>query len=308
MKMTDRLLATVLSTVGTRMATAPDVALTDKTLTAPERLGVPTRHGEVTCYVTWPSPDAPLARNGAAPPVHLNIHGGAFIVGSPRQDDHLVRAMAGEAGVVVVNIDYSAGTRARYPRAHEECFDVLRWAHDAGPQRGWDSSRISISGTSAGGNLALGVLEQARRAGGPRVAAAGLVVPAVDMTAQPETYVPPAGSTGKPFVGPTLVRILQGHYFADASRRGEPVASPGLAGLEQLRGLPPLLVFAAEKDSLRPAIERYVEQVRAAGVPVDYRCMPGVDHPYTNQPGKDGVPALRETSALLTDFLVRHLS
>ena len=305
MRPTDRLLAVLLSSAGTRLTKAPDVELTGRTLAAPEHLSVPTRHGDVTCYVTWPAPEAPLATEGGALPVHLNFHGGAFIVGAPRQDDHLVRAMAGEAGVAVVNVDYSAGTRVRYPRAHEECFDVLQWVHDTGAERGWDPTRISMSGTSAGANLALGVLELARRAGGPQVAAAALIVPPVDLTIPPEAHVAPPGSTDRPFVGPTLVRILHGHYFADASRRGEPLASPGRTGTDEAGNLPPLLVLSAEKDSLRPAIERYVERVRAAGGNVDYRCLAGVDHAYTNQPGSGGVPALRETSRLLTEFLVR---
>ncbi len=308
MKLTDRLYANFLSAVATRVVRAPAVSLTDRIVTAPERLLVPTRHGDVPCYVTRPALDAPLARGGGAPPVHLNFHGGAFIVDSTRQDEHLVRGLAGEAGVVVINVHYSAGTKVRYPQAHEECFDVLHWVRNAGQQHGWDSGRVSLSGTSAGGNLALGVLELVRQAGDPQVSAAALIVPTVDQTVPPEAHVAPPGSTDAPFVSPALVRIVHGYYFADASRRAEPLASPGRGGPEQFGALPPLLVFGAEKDSLRPAIERYVEGVRAAGVDVDYRCMPGVDHDYTNQPGKDGVPALRETADLIARFLVRRLS
>jgi acetyl esterase/lipase len=120
----------------------------------------------------------------------------------------------------------------------------------------------------------------------------------------PEAYVAPPGTTEKPFVSPRLARIIHGHYFADATRRAEPLASPGLAGPEQLQTLPPLMIFAAARDSLRPPIER----LHAAGVDVEFRCMPGVDHGYTNQPGKDGVPALQETARLISQFLVRHHS
>ena len=308
MKLSDRVYARALSTVATRLVKAPAVSLTERAVEAPELVVVPTRHGEVRCYVTRPARDAPLARDGRVPPLHLNFHGGAFIVGAPRQDEHLVRAFAGEAGVVVINVDYSAGPAVRYPRAHEECFDVLQWACSVGTERGWDPGSTTLSGTSAGANLALGVLELARRAGGPSVAAAALVVPPVDQTIPPEEYVAPPGSTDKPFVSPRLARVLHGHYFADATRRGEALASPGQADGELLASLPPLLVLAAEKDSLRPATERYVERLRAARVDVDYRCMPGVDHGYTNQPGKDGIPALRQTAQLISEFLVRHHS
>ena len=66
---------------------------------------VPTRHGDVRCLVTRAAADAPLAAGDAVPPVHIHLHGGACLVGGPRQDDHLVRGTAGEVGATVVNVD-----------------------------------------------------------------------------------------------------------------------------------------------------------------------------------------------------------
>ena len=94
-----------------------------------------------------------------------------------------MRLIAGEVGAVVVNVDYSRAPKVRFPHAHEECFDVLRWVAASGADMGWDGGCISISGGSAGGNLALGALEQAHRAGGAPARAAVLVVPAVDVSA-----------------------------------------------------------------------------------------------------------------------------
>ncbi|HEX2578604.1 MAG TPA: alpha/beta hydrolase fold domain-containing protein, partial [Aquihabitans sp.] len=110
--------ARLLSSVATRLIKAPEVVLTRREVGAPATVLVPTRHGDVRCSVTRAAVDAPLARDTARPPVHINIHGGAFLVGAPQQDEHLVRAIAGEVGATVVNIDYSASPRTRYPRAH----------------------------------------------------------------------------------------------------------------------------------------------------------------------------------------------
>jgi acetyl esterase len=118
--------ARLLSTVVTRVITAPSIALTTRHVAEPETVHVPTRHGDVRCHVTRPAADAPLARGPGAPPVHVNFHGGAFLIGAARQDDHVVRGIAGEVGATVVNVDYSTAPRARYPQAHEECYDVLR--------------------------------------------------------------------------------------------------------------------------------------------------------------------------------------
>ena len=306
-----QLQARFLSSFVTRVIKAPQLDLTTRQVSAPELVMVPTRHGAVRCYITRAASEAPLAQHTDAPPVHINIHGGAFLIGAPRQDDHLVRAIAGEAGATVVNIDYSTAPKARYPQAHEECYDVLRWVRRSGSSMGWDDQRVSIGGGSAGGNLALGALELARRAGDPAVRACVLVVPTVDQTIPPEQYTSPLptveGRVDRPFVSPRLARVIQETYFADASRRAEPLASPVL-GEDEIAALPPLLVISAEQDSLRPQIERFVDKARTKGVPVTYRCFPGVDHDFPVRPKAHAQPALRELAEMMCTHLIRHLT
>ena len=156
--LTDALFARFLSTVATRLVKPTVVNLTSRPVATPRAVTVPTRHGDVRVFVTRPAADAPLALAGQAPPVHLHFHGGAFLVGAPWQDEHLVRLVAGEVGAVVVNVDYTTAYGTRFPRPHEESYDVLRWVRASGKTMGWDAGRVSVSGVSAGGNLALGVV------------------------------------------------------------------------------------------------------------------------------------------------------
>ncbi|WP_448612798.1 alpha/beta hydrolase [Modestobacter sp. URMC 112] len=309
-KVADHLKARFLSSVATRMVKPPAISLTDRDVAEPEAVLVPTRHGEVRCFVTRAAAGAPLAAGTAPPPVHIHLHGGAFLVGAPRQDEHLIRGIAGEVGATVVNVDYSTWPQGRYPRAHEECYDVLRWVRSSGDAMGWDSTRVSISGISAGGNLALGALELARRAGDPAPRAAVLIVPSVDQTIPPEQYTSPLPSAAAtpPFVSPSLVRLVQGFYFADASRRAEPLASPGLGGSEEFAALPPLLVVTAERDSIRRQDERFVEKARGNGVPVTYHCAAGVDHGFPQSSKKQDEPAIRELAELVRAHLTEHLA
>ena len=296
----DRVNAWFLSHVATRLIKPPAISLTARVVGEAEVVQVPTRHGSVRCLITRPATAAPLA--GATPPVHVNFHGGAFLIGAPRQDEHVVRLIAGEVGAVVVNVDYSRAPKVRFPHAHEECFDVLRWVAASGADMGWDGGRISISGGSAGGNLALGALEQARRAGGPSVRAAVLVVPAVDVSAPLDTYV---SDIPDPFVGPPLVRTMQNAYFPDEAQRRDPLASPALAG-EALAALPPLLVMTAQHDSLRPQQERFVSNVRALGVKVTYRCFDGVDHDF-NLSERTPQAVWNEFKSFVTSHLLTYL-
>ena len=308
--LTDSLFARFLSTVATRLVKPTPVSLTSRAVAAPETISIPTRHGNIRAFVTRPADEAPMAADLDAPPVHLHFHGGAFLVGAPRQDEHLVRVIAGEVGATVVNVDYTTAYGTRFPRAHEESYDVLQWVRASGQAMGWDSERISVSGVSAGGNLALGVLEQARRAGDPPLRAAALIVPFVEAAAPPEQYSSPlpAGSGAPaPFVSARLVRVSQSAYFADTSRRTDPLASP-LRNEVGMAALPPTLVVAAEQDSVRPFDERFVEQARAAGAPVTYRCIAGVDHGFPQSSKPEHAPALRELAEALRAHLTEHLA
>ncbi|MGB9998635.1 hypothetical protein ACPMJQ_29400 [Streptomyces pseudogriseolus] len=81
-----RLRAFFLSKVVTRIIKAPPVEVTRRHVDEPQVVAVLTRHSDVRCFVTRPAADAPLAQNAPRPPVHVNIHGGAFLIGAPRQD------------------------------------------------------------------------------------------------------------------------------------------------------------------------------------------------------------------------------
>jgi acetyl esterase len=294
--------ARLMSTVATRLIKPPSVSLSDRVVPAREIVEVPTRHGSVRCYVTRPAPDAPLAAGAAAPPVVINFHGGGFFIGNPLQDDHLVRGMAGEVGCVVINVDYSVSPRVRFPHALEEGFDVLTWVANSGEAQGWDGDRIALSGASAGGNLALGVLALAGRESGPAVRTAVLMVPAVDQTLTPEQLKSPLE---KPFVNADLLRMVDVAYLDDATDRRDPLVSPAFLG-DELKAFPPLLVFTAEYDTFRPFIDRFVDDARRRGVAVDQRMFEGVDHGFyydTSTPA----PMLRSLMASIRDHLLTRL-
>jgi len=97
-QLADSLQAHSLARVVTRLINAPSVALTRRDVAEPERVLVPTPHGDVPCHITRAAPGAPLAAGTAGPPVHVNPHGGAFLIGAPQQDDHLVRGTRAPAG------------------------------------------------------------------------------------------------------------------------------------------------------------------------------------------------------------------
>lgn len=246
-------------------------------LPGPERRTVPTRHGRVKV-------DVYRAAGATSPAVHVHFHGGAFIMRYPRMDDFFCRHLAAEAGVTVVNVDYLAAPRVRYPVAHEQAHDVVAWLSQHGGEWGLDAGRLSVGGFSGGGNLAASACLQARDHGTAAPRLQLLAVPSLEVAGDVDDKT---STIARPMITPGLLRVVRGTYFKDASRRAEPYASPLLA--ESVAGLPPAVVFTAEHDLLRREGDAYADRLAAEGLLVEHRVVPRRDHYFLD--GNDPVQA-----------------
>lgn len=87
-------------------------------------------------------------------PTVLHIHGGGWTGGS--RESVILRALPYlEMGFAVVNISYRLARVAEAPAAVEDCLCALRWVIRNAKEYGFDTSRIVVTGYSAGGHLAL---------------------------------------------------------------------------------------------------------------------------------------------------------
>ncbi len=243
-----------------------DLRLAGNDLPRPERRRVPTRHGRVRVHVYRPP-------GVDDPAVHVHLHGGAFIMRYPQMDDFFCRFVVARARVAVVNVDYLAAPRVRYPVAQEQTHDVLAWLGEHAGEWGLDAGRVSIGGFSGGGNLAASACLQARDRGSaaPRLQVLG--VPSLDVAG--DIHGKPS-TIANPMIGPDLLQLVRATYFRDAQRRSEPYASPLL--VDSVAGLPPTVVLTAEHDSLRAEGDAYAARLADAGVPVEHHVVPGRDH------------------------------
>jgi len=84
-------------------------------------------------------------------PLIINIHGGAFRMGSKEQDvplDYLPR------GYAVASINYRLSQHAVFPAQIEDCKTAVRWLRAHAAEFGLDPKRFAAWGASAGGHLA----------------------------------------------------------------------------------------------------------------------------------------------------------
>ena len=194
------------------------------------------------------------ARNDAA---LLYLHGGGYVIGSPRSHRHLVAEIAGHAGVPALVPDYRLAPEHPHPAAVEDGVAAYRWLLD----REVAPERIVVAGDSAGGGLTVATLIAARDEGLPMPAAAACLSPWVDLAATGRSYETKAESD--PLVMRHRLQWMAAAYL-DGAAPETPLASPLHAELE---GLPELLIQVGSEEILLDDSTRLAARAEAAGVP-----------------------------------------
>jgi len=99
--------------------------------------------------------DLYLPRGQQSPrPTLIQIHGGGWVGGS-KEANSLTFLPYLEMGWAVVNVEYRLGRVGLAPAAVEDCLCALRWIIRNAEQYNIDTSRLVVTGYSAGGHLAL---------------------------------------------------------------------------------------------------------------------------------------------------------
>jgi acetyl esterase/lipase len=107
-------------------------------------------HGSRNHLDIWRRPD--LDRGGRAP-VLLQVPGGAWMVGSKRQQAYPLMSHLAELGWVCVAINYRLSPRSTWPDQIVDVKRALAWTKEHIAEYGGDPDWIAITGGSAGGHL-----------------------------------------------------------------------------------------------------------------------------------------------------------
>ncbi|HEX7008033.1 MAG TPA: alpha/beta hydrolase [Alphaproteobacteria bacterium] len=219
---------------------------------------------------------APQAAAGGKPlPALVYFHGGGWVFGNLDSHDAICRTLADRADCRVVSVDYRLAPEHKFPAAFYDCTQAARWVASNAGALGVDPARLAVGGDSAGGNLAAAAAIAAREAGGPAIAFQLLIYPATDMAADTESKR--LFATGHLLTAEAIARC-RGHYLNNLNEAGDWRASPARA--PSLANLPPAFIQTAEFDPLRDEGKAYAEALEAAGVPVAYKCYPGMLHGF----------------------------
>ena len=208
--------------------------------------------------VNVPAAPAEWLRAPSAVPgrVVLYLHGGGYVIGSPRSHRHLAAAIAGAAGASALLLDYRLAPEHPFPAAVEDATAAYRWLLDQATA----PEHIVIAGDSAGGGLTVATVLALREARVPLPAGGVCISPWVDLTCSGASYATKAAAD--PIVRRAGVEEMARAYLGATPPR-TPLASPLFA---DLRGLPPLLIHVGSDEVLLDDAVQLAERAKAAGV------------------------------------------
>ena len=102
---------------------------------------------------------------GESSGVYLHIHGGGWVLGAADLSDVGNEAMATEAGVTVVSVDYRLAPEHPYPAGVDDCVAAALWLVENCVKE-FGTSNLTIGGESAGANLAAATLLRVKEESG----------------------------------------------------------------------------------------------------------------------------------------------
>ncbi|WP_420452984.1 alpha/beta hydrolase fold domain-containing protein [Ilumatobacter sp.] len=204
----------------------------------------------------------------------LYIHGGGYVLGSPRTHVAMCARLARRADAAITVIDYRLAPEHPYPAAIDDCVAAYRELASR-----VDPAVVAIAGDSAGGGAALATLCALRDAGDRLPACAYLQSPWTDLTA--------SGETVRTMVDDDV--MIDAATISETGRQyagDRPLDHPGVSPLfADLSGLPPTLIQTGTHEVLLSDSTRLADRLTESGVYNELDLADGLWHVYPSFAG-----------------------
>jgi len=211
----------------------------------------------------------------------LYIHGGGFIIGSPKSHRTITSKFSEITGCAVLAIDYRLLPEHKHMDSVEDCRSAYQWILNNGPDGPEPIQQLFMGGDSAGGNLVLSLTAWVRDQNLRAPEAVVALSPLTDSTFSGASINSNEATDVMlaPVLKPLkrLPRFLQSWWvvLAHRMRPSNPIVSPLLG---ELSNLPPILVQASEAEMLLDDARRYVYKACASGSQVKLQTWPDMVH------------------------------
>ena len=224
----------------------------------------------------------PKDASGPLPGV-LHLHGGGMILLNAAGPLYMRwRDELAHNRLVVIGVEFrnAAGTLGPYPfpAGLDDCTTALRWVAENKSRLG--ISKVIISGDSGGANLGLATAMKALRDGrlGDFDGIYALCPYISNAYATKPVELPSLEENDGAFQDCEMVSAMAKAYDPTGANATNPLAWPYHADLDDLRGLPPVVVSVNELDAFRDEGLAFYRKLMAAGVRATSRTVNGTCH------------------------------
>ncbi|MFF2555915.1 alpha/beta hydrolase [Nocardia sp. NPDC058058] len=227
----------------------------------------------------------------------LYLHGGGFVMGSPKMMRPLTGPLAVDMNTTVYALDYRLAPEHPHPAPIEDAVAAYR----ALLARGIPSERIAVAGDSAGGGLTLELGLRIRDQALPAPAVLGMICPLMDFS--PDSAAFHCGPTREPLLTPEVIAKCLDGYLPGVPAEQRRALSP-IYG--DLTGLPPIVLHSATDDPLSGDGRRLADMAAKAGAPLRHREYRKLWHVFHAMPMKPARAAVGDLAAMLAEGIYGH--
>ena len=224
--------------------------------------------------------------------VLMFFHGGGYCSGSIISHRRMVTEAGRAARMRTLAVAYRLAPEHPYPAAHEDAMTAWRFLR----RQGIAAHNIALGGDSAGGNLAITLINRLRAVGEEQPACAWLASPWTDLTISGASLA--TKDAVDPLIHKAYLEELADAYAPAPIDRKDPLISPLFSGLS---GFPPTLIQVGSAETLLDDAVRFARAAGLADVRVTLQVWPHMIHawPMWNAKLAEGRHALAQAGEFI---------
>ncbi len=221
----------------------------------------------ITC--TMVSPKAAAYETNPKSLLIVYLHGGGYVLGSPRSHAALLAQLAVNSNCTVIAPDYRLAPEHPFPVPQQDCLEIVKTV-----LKTYSEHRIVLAGDSAGGGLAISValaLKELNQL--DQIDSLVLLSPWIDPSAKDGSML---SNQDSDYIDITFL-----NECVEALMQGGPADDPGICYANaDLAGLPRMLVQYGSAEVFCDQIEAFCQHAKQSGIDVTQENYSGQFHVF----------------------------
>lgn len=215
-------------------------------------------------------------------PIIVYYYGGGWILGSIKAYDQIFQYLCSQSGCILVAIEYRKAPEFRYPCAIEDAVLGYKWMISKIKWLGGDKNKIILAGDSAGGNLALSVLQFSLKNYKIQPKLQILIYPIVAVNQEVLASIRNDKNLFIRTLGYFFLNYCLKQYINIQKDQKPPSSINYKIDNSRCKYFPNTLIIAAGLDPLNNSINQFIKKIKRVGHNISRKTCPGTIHGFIN--------------------------